>query len=276
MRGDIVIALVVGVLVVAVLVYIESFERLHEFSRAHESWELDELFTALMVASVGLLILLFRRTRDLKREVASRREAERLAHALARQDPLTGVANRRYFEEECERRLARARRQSDRFALMFIDFDRFKQINDSLGHEAGDRLLQVVSDRLKKGVRPDDFLGRLGGDEFAILMQDGGGTDTTEQVAARLLAEVSRPVSFVGREITPSISIGIALYPKDGTNRETLVKRPIPRCTAPKMRAAAELFPSQMLSTAAPPSKTCLSLIWPRRFRRARSFHITS
>ncbi|QQM31582.1 EAL domain-containing protein [Martelella lutilitoris] len=225
LRSDIVVVLLIAVPVMGFLISIDSFERLSDFSRSHESWELDEFFTAFMVSSIGLLVLLVRRTRSLRKEIASRHEAERLALALARQDPLTGIANRRYFEEECERRLTRARRQSDRFALLFIDFDRFKQINDNLGHDAGDRLLQVVSDRLKKAVRPDDFLGRLGGDEFAVLMHDGGGADTAEHVAIRLLAEVSRPVLLLGREITPSVSIGIASYPKDGTTRDTLLKR---------------------------------------------------
>ncbi len=225
LSSDIAVIVLISVPVLVFLVYIESFERLSDFSRAHESWELDELFTAFMVASLGLLFLLVRRTRSLRKEIASRHEAERLAQALARQDALTGLANRRYFEEECERRLTRARRQSDRFALLFIDLDRFKQINDNLGHEAGDRLLQVVSDRLKKGVRPEDFVGRLGGDEFAVLMHDGGGEDTAEHVAARLLADVSRPVMLLGREITPSVSIGIAYYPKDGASRDALLRR---------------------------------------------------
>ncbi|MBB4121397.1 putative bifunctional diguanylate cyclase/phosphodiesterase [Martelella radicis] len=225
LRGDIVIVLVLGLVATVFLVYFESFERLHTFSRAHEDWELDEFFTVLMVASFALLFLLVQRTRSLRREVTSRHEAERLAQALARQDTLTGISNRRYFEEECERRLTRARRKSDRFSLLFIDFDRFKQINDSLGHEAGDRLLQVVSDRLKKAVRPDDFLGRLGGDEFAVLMQDTGGEDTAERLASRLLTDVSRPVMLLGREISPSVSIGVASYPKDGTSRDTLLKK---------------------------------------------------
>ncbi|MET3601200.1 EAL domain-containing protein [Martelella mangrovi] len=219
------VAIIIGVFALVVLISVESFEHLYEFSRAHENWEIDEFFTAFMVASLGLSVLLFRRSRALREEITRRREAERLALALARQDSLTGVANRRSFEEECERRLARARRQSDRFALMFIDFDRFKQINDKLGHETGDRLLQIISERLKKSVRSDDFLGRLGGDEFAIIVQDAAGGPSFEQIASRLLTEISKPAVLLGREIFPSASIGIARYPEDGKNRETLLKK---------------------------------------------------
>lgn len=223
--SDVIILSILGVAVMLVLIAFDSFERLHDFSRAHEGWELDELFTGLMVASVGLAILLWRRSLRLRKEVDRRHKAERLAQALARQDPLTGLPNRRSFEEECDRRLARARRQSDSFALFFIDFDRFKKINDNLGHEAGDRLLQEVAERLKRSLRPGDFLGRLGGDEFAVLVGDTVSDDMIEQVANRLLAAVAEPLTLLGRAVTPSASIGVAIYPRDGRNREMLLNK---------------------------------------------------
>lgn len=223
--SDVVILSVLGVAIMAILVSVDSFERLHEFSRSHEGWEVDEWFTGFMVASVGLAILLWRRSRSLRREVRRRREAERLAHALARQDTLTGVANRRSFEEECDRRLVRARRHSDSFALFFIDFDRFKQVNDNLGHAAGDRLLQAVSDRFKRTLREEDFLGRIGGDEFAVLVQGEMPDQLVEQLANRLLSVAAEPVTLLGREIRPSVSIGVAVYPRDGRNREMLLKK---------------------------------------------------
>lgn len=223
--SDVIILSILGVAAMLGLIAFDSFERLHDFSRAHEGWELDELFTGLMVASVGLAILLWRRSSRLRKEVDRRHKAERLAQALARQDPLTGLPNRRSFEEECDRRLSRARRDSDRLALLFIDFDRFKQINDKLGHEAGDRLLRDVAERLKKSLRPQDFLGRLGGDEFAVLVEGDVSADVLGQVADRLLAAVAQPTTLLGRAVTPSASMGIAVYPRDGRNREMLLKR---------------------------------------------------
>ena len=223
--NDVVILCVIGVVVMIFLVSVDSFERLHQFSRSHEDLEIDEWFTGFMVASVGLAILLWRRTRTLRLEVNRRREAERLANALARQDTLTGVANRRSFEEECDRRLAKARRHSDSFSLFFIDFDRFKQVNDKLGHESGDRLLQIATERLKRHLRPDDFLARLGGDEFAVLVAGDTSEAIVTQVANRLLSVVGEPVTLLGREIRSSVSIGVAVYPRDGRNREMLLKK---------------------------------------------------
>ncbi|WP_180900819.1 putative bifunctional diguanylate cyclase/phosphodiesterase [Martelella soudanensis] len=223
--NDVVILSILGVAALLFFISVDAFERLHDFSRNHEDWELDELFTGFMVASIGLAILLLRRTRALRKEVDRRRQAERLAQALARQDSLTGLPNRRSFEEESDRRLARARRQSDSFALFFIDFDRFKQINDNLGHEAGDRLLQEVAERLKKSLRAGDFLGRLGGDEFAVLVEGDISSETVGNVANRLLSAVGEPVTLLGRTVATSASIGVALYPRDGRNREALLKK---------------------------------------------------
>ena len=223
--NDVIVMIILGVMVMALLVSIDSFERLHDFSRAHEDWQLDELFTGFMVASLGLAILLWRRSGALRKEVDRRHKAERLAQALARQDSLTGLPNRRSFEEEFDRRLTRARRKTDGLAVLFIDFDRFKQINDNLGHEAGDRLLQEVAERLKKSLRPQDFLGRLGGDEFAALVEGDVSGDLTEQIAERLLSAVAVPITLLGRVVTPSASIGIAVYPRDGGTREMLLKK---------------------------------------------------
>lgn len=223
--SDVIILSILGVVAMIALMAVDSFELLYDFSRSHENWQLDELFTGLMVASIGLALLLWRRSRKLRIEVDRRFKAERLALALARQDSLTGLPNRRSFEEECDRRLTRARRKTDKFALLFIDFDRFKQINDNLGHEAGDRLLQEVGERLKKSLRPEDFLGRLGGDEFAAIVDSDVSDAVIGQVAERLLAAVAQPIMLLGRALTPSASIGIAVYPRDGQTREMLLKK---------------------------------------------------
>ena len=223
-QGDTVAVIAVGITVSTFLVLVDSFEWLHAFSRAHERWEVDELFTIIMVASLLLGFLLYRRARALRLEVVRRRDAEQLAQALARQDPLTGVANRRAFEEECDRRIFQARRGKGRFSLLFIDLDRFKEVNDVFGHACGDRLLQLIVERLKRNLGPDDFIGRFGGDEFAIIASSAGRETESRTVAERVLETVAGPATFFGRSVSVAASIGVAVYPVDGQTRETLVK----------------------------------------------------
>ncbi|TPW30825.1 EAL domain-containing protein [Martelella alba] len=207
------------------LLSIDSFERLYQFSRAHENWQLDEFFTALMVASFALAFQLIIRAGTLRREVQRRRLAESKAAMMARHDPLTGLANRRLFEEECERRMLRARRRGHVMALIFLDLDRFKQVNDNLGHAVGDQLLQALAERLTGALRPYDFVARLGGDEFAIIMDEDVDDELVAGLAQRILAAVARPVAAGGRAIDTTVSLGVAMYPQDASDWQTLVQR---------------------------------------------------
>jgi len=129
----------------------------------------------------------------------------------AHHDALTGLANRTLLEERLRDALARRRRAAGSVAVLLLDLDEFKTVNDSLGHAAGDALLMVVAGRLDETVRAGDTLARLGGDEFAVLLEDPGEMDVVTGLARRLLAAVAEPVHIAGRQIDPHVSIGIAL-----------------------------------------------------------------
>jgi len=173
------------------------------------------------------------RTRDLRSanetlsaEVAEREAAEARAQNLARHDPLTGLANRRHFLEELERRVLRLGRVgSEGFALMFVDLDRFKPINDVHGHLVGDQLLQVIATRLKGCIRNDSFAARLGGDEFAIVLEQGVDRETIAIVAKRILSELAAPILINGLKLTVGASVGVALAPSDGRTSEDILQR---------------------------------------------------
>ncbi len=139
-------------------------------------------------------------------------------------DPLTGMPNRAMFLESLERAIHKARRRSTRFSVLFIDLDRFKEVNDTMGHQAGDVLLKTIADRLSGAVRQSDLVARLGGDEFVMLMEEHGGPEEVMIVAQKVLMLLQRPVPIDWREAEVSGSIGIASYPEDGEDIETLVQ----------------------------------------------------
>lgn len=157
--------------------------------------------------------------KDLSEAVEARQRIEQLAF----NDPLTGLPNRLRLNERLEFSIELARREGTRFAVLFIDIDRFKHINDSLGHVFGDRVLIEVARRIQQCLRQVDTLARLGGDEFLILLHHVGRCEA-ETVARRLLESIARPFEFDGLKFSLSCSIGIALYPEDGETLDDLVK----------------------------------------------------
>ena len=153
-------------------------------------------------------------------------ERVRLEEQLTRQafhDGLTGLANRALFRDRLEQALARSERSSGILALLLVDLDGFKQVNDSLGHDAGDQLLQAVAERFAAEIRPSDTLARLGGDEFAVLV-DGGHESHAIAVAGRLLNSLAEPVWIAGHELSVGASIGIALHPGGAGRSEELLR----------------------------------------------------
>jgi len=161
----------------------------------------------------------------LSAEIGEREAAEARAQSLARHDPLTGLANRRHFLEELDRRLGLVGEECAAFALMFVDLDRFKPINDVHGHAIGDQLLQVIATRLAGCIRDDSFAARLGGDEFAVLLEDPGGREGVAAAARRVLHELSAPILVNGLKLTVGASIGIAMCPQDGRDAADLLQR---------------------------------------------------
>ena len=160
----------------------------------------------------------------IKRNVSEKKlYQERLDH-LAHHDPLTGLPNRLLFSDRLTQRLAQARRDNKSLAVMFLDLDRFKVINDSLGHNIGDLLLKGVAERLARVLRGIDTIARMGGDEFTIIVGSISEPDDTIIVADRILQELAQPFVLQGRELFISTSIGISVYPTDGATVEALVK----------------------------------------------------
>jgi diguanylate cyclase (GGDEF)-like protein/PAS domain S-box-containing protein len=153
-------------------------------------------------------------------------ERVRLEEQLTRQafhDGLTGMANRALFRDRLDQALARSERSLGVLAVLLIDLDGFKQVNDSLGHDAGDQLLKVVAERFDAELRPTDTLARLGGDEFAVLI-DGANEMQATSVARRLLSALADPVWIVGRELSVGASIGVALHPGGRARSEDLLR----------------------------------------------------
>jgi diguanylate cyclase (GGDEF)-like protein len=139
-------------------------------------------------------------------------------------DTLTGLPNRMLFMDRLEQSLIRAKRYNTQIGVMFIDLDRFKRVNDTLGHASGDQLIREVARRLRETVRADDIVARLGGDEFVVAISDVVTLSSILQVAEKMLATVTVPYQLDGREIFCSCSIGISIYPHDGTSASNLLK----------------------------------------------------
>jgi len=157
-------------------------------------------------------------------DITDRKNAEnRLLH-LAQHDPLTDLPNRAYLNDRLRERCGHGRRTEDAFALHFLDLDRFKAVNDAMGHQMGDKLLQEAAKRLKSIVRETDVVARLGGDEFAILQQDIDGTSNASLMATRILQAFNEPFYIDDRSIVATTSLGITIYPKDANQVEVLLR----------------------------------------------------
>lgn len=150
------------------------------------------------------------------RDISVRRNAEQQAIYLAHHDPLTGLANRALFSDRFEQALNLAKREQRLLALMFLDLDDFKPINDTYGHAVGDILLKEAAQRMEQSVRKSDTVARLGGDEFVILLPGYNGIDDALLVANKLIVSLSEPFLIDGKNMTISASIGVATYPEHG------------------------------------------------------------
>jgi len=176
-----------------------------------------ELAAAATLANLATSYLVVTADRDLARRVQ-----DELAHQ-AMHDPLTGLPVRWVFLEQLAVGLARLRRQPGRLAVLFVDLDGLKYVNDTYGHLAGDRLIQTCAERIRAALRPADVLARIGGDEFVILLEAVGGPEDAVRVAQRILAQLSAPYRPDGETIQPSASIGIVVTDDPDVSEDTLV-----------------------------------------------------
>jgi diguanylate cyclase (GGDEF)-like protein/PAS domain S-box-containing protein len=162
--------------------------------------------------------------RRLEAEIAERRQAEDRAQHLADHDVLTGLPNRRLFEDRVTQALVFSVRNRKLTAVMFVDLDRFKHINDTLGHATGDAMLKEVARRLQDQLREGDTICRLGGDEFVILLPEIRRSSDAAHVAQKIIESVAQPVTLEERDLHITCSVGITVFPDDGRDTETLIR----------------------------------------------------
>jgi len=161
---------------------------------------------------------------SLARDVTERRELQNYVEHLAFHDPLTDLPNREMFNRHLSHALVQARRYHKRLALLFIGLDHFKNVNDTLGHHAGDCLLQEIARRLTSSLRRGDLVARLGGDEFVVLPEEITSPAQVAQIARQILAALAPEFPLNGQSISITASIGISAFPDDGADESTLLK----------------------------------------------------
>lgn len=187
--------------------------------------QLDEALALVAIFCVGLLVLTWRLVRAQRREVTRRIEAERLARDLAHQDSLTGLPNRRHFDQELKGAIAAPPRIDGTHAVLLLDLNDFKRVNDVYGHGTGDEVLINVAMRLQRAVRDGDLVVRFGGDEFAILARHLSGAEDATSIALRVIKELDQPIATGSTRHKIGVGIGIALFPQDGQNDAEIMRK---------------------------------------------------
>ncbi len=157
-------------------------------------------------------------------DITEARHYERRLHHLAHHDPLTGLANRTLLQDQLKEAIESALHNGAMGALAFLDLDNFKHINDNLGHDAGDEVLQEIANRLKANMRDHDTVARVGGDEFVLVIKDQPSLEHVADLVERIRRSVREPIEVAGKEIVPGTSIGVALFPLDGDNVDRIMR----------------------------------------------------
>ena len=195
-----------------------AMEKRYQHADGHYIWAL--LSVSLVRDEAGAPLYFVSQIQDISEQ---KRINERLTD-LTLHDALTGLANRVLFSDRLAHAVERSRRSKERVAVLFIDLDRFKGVNDSLGHAAGDELLRQAGERMRRAVRPADTIARLGGDEFTVLCEDLGAVNDAGWVADRLSDTLERPFDLFGNEISIGVSIGIAVADRHDSAETVLAK----------------------------------------------------
>lgn len=185
----------------------------------------EEMLALGGVTALAILMFAYRRMVAQEREIARRIAAERRAHELAHADALTGLANRRQFEDALKVAVAAPPGADGTHAVLMLDLNGFKKINDMHGHAAGDDVLVVVAQRLSSAMREGDLLARLGGDEFAIIAQHLSGPEAATGIALRIIKSLESPIEVGSIRHKVGVGIGVALAPKDGDNPEAVLRK---------------------------------------------------
>ncbi|NAX45963.1 diguanylate cyclase [Photobacterium halotolerans] len=188
-----------------------------------ESHDFTDIYRWSAVALMVILVLGFWIAR-LRGELKKRNQTEARLRHMANHDALTNLPTLRYAQEKIDSAILRCQRNNTNMALMFVDLDGFKDVNDTFGHDAGDKLLKAVSIRLVNSLRETDTVARIGGDEFILILENIATTDTATMLADKILAMFSRPFMLAGNPLHLSVSIGVSMYPSHGSTREALLK----------------------------------------------------
>ncbi len=221
-------ALVIAILAVsglALAIAHDGFALLVEFVEGHESWELDEIILVVAVTGLAGFVYSIRRLRELRRETNRRVEAEGEVKRLAFNDPLTGLPNRRSFEVRIGRLVEQSLKEDSTFAVLLVDLDNFKFVNDVHGHATGDALLVAIGDRLQAEMREGDFAARLGGDEFVLVARSAGRPGHAAALAQRVATAIATPIEIGDRHVEVGVSIGISMFPGDAATPTALMQR---------------------------------------------------
>ena len=204
---------------------VDVFENESRETQHQETIEVDELMALTTLLVGGILFYTWRRAREHKRENALRIAAEREVMNLALHDPLTGLPNRRQFDDHLKAALSEIPTAPEAHAVLLLDLNGFKKINDVHGHPAGDQVLIHVGARLLRAVRDGDLVARLGGDEFAVLARNVSGAEGAATVALRIIESLSTPVTVGGVQHAVGTAIGVALSPQDGDTADKLLRK---------------------------------------------------
>ncbi|MCU7919347.1 MAG: EAL domain-containing protein [Candidatus Thiodiazotropha sp. (ex Epidulcina cf. delphinae)] len=207
------------------ILYLENNLASHAFTRTHT--RILQLLTTQAISSLEIsryYAQVQSLNRSLEDEIDERKRTESKLEFLANHDALTNLPNRRLFYDRVQHSILRTQRTGGRVAVLFLDLDQFKTINDSLSHQVGDRLLQQVAERLAAEIRDGDTLGRLGGDEYVLLMEGGIDLRDLSTVASKLLGTFKEPFHVDGHDLYPTGSLGISLYPDDASDADQLLR----------------------------------------------------
>jgi diguanylate cyclase (GGDEF)-like protein len=211
--------------------------------------ETDEAFALATLLCLGLLALSWRFLRLQRREVARRVAAEQRAHDLAMQDVLTGLPNRRRFDRELRDAVSAPPHSHGAHALLLLDLNAFKRVNDLYGHGIGDEVLVNIAMRLRRAARREDLVTRFGGDEFAILARELSGSEDANSIALRIIKEIDQPIVTGRLEHRLGVGIGIALFPQDGPDDTEILRRAdlaLYRAKEEKPQSASRFFDAEI------------------------------
>jgi diguanylate cyclase (GGDEF)-like protein len=204
---------------------VDVFENESRFTQHQETIELDEVFVLTSLAIGGMLFYTWRRAREHQRENTRRLAAEHEIMVLAMQDPLTGLPNRRQFDTALKAALNTPPPASEAHAVLLLDLNGFKKINDIHGHPVGDQVLINVAARLLRAVREGDLVARLGGDEFIVLARNVDGPEGATNIGLRIIESLTAPVSIDGVQHSVGAGIGVALSPQNGLSADEMLRK---------------------------------------------------